>query len=115
MAGESRGWLTAVADPGAAEGAGKPSIVILATGGTIAGAAETERQAGYSSGQIGVDVLMKAVPQKRTGTYKYRPKGIEQDQVTYQPGKTPIPTNQNHRRSRSAGMDWWQRDNSCVW
>ncbi len=41
----------------------KPNIVILATGGTIAGSAETQTQAGYASGQVGVDVLIKAVPQ----------------------------------------------------
>jgi len=38
-------------------------IVILATGGTIAGSAETGTQAGYDSGQVGVDVLINAVPQ----------------------------------------------------
>lgn len=43
--------------------AGKPNIVILATGGTIAGSAATQTQAGYSSGQVGVDVLINAVPQ----------------------------------------------------
>ena len=47
----------------AAEQAKKPHIVILATGGTIAGSAETQTQAGYTSGQVGVDVLLKAVPQ----------------------------------------------------
>jgi L-asparaginase len=41
----------------------KPKIVILATGGTIAGSAETQTQAGYTSGQVGVDVLINAVPQ----------------------------------------------------
>ncbi|MCP4902806.1 MAG: L-asparaginase 2, partial [bacterium] len=41
----------------------KPNIVILATGGTIAGSAETQIQAGYTSGQVGVDVLIGAVPQ----------------------------------------------------
>lgn len=40
-----------------------PNIVILATGGTIAGAAPTEVQSGYQSGQVGVDILIKAVPQ----------------------------------------------------
>ncbi len=48
---------------GAAVKAEKPHIVILATGGTIAGSAETQTQAGYTSGQVGVDVLIKAVPQ----------------------------------------------------
>ncbi len=41
----------------------KPKVVILATGGTIAGSAETQTQAGYTSGQVGVDVLINAVPQ----------------------------------------------------
>jgi L-asparaginase len=41
----------------------KPHVVILATGGTIAGSAATEVQAGYQSGQVGVDVLINAVPQ----------------------------------------------------
>ena len=39
-----------------------PNIVILATGGTIAGAAETGTQAGYTSGQMNIDVMLKAVP-----------------------------------------------------
>jgi L-asparaginase len=39
-----------------------PKVVILATGGTIAGSAETETTAGYQSGQVGVDVLLAAVP-----------------------------------------------------
>src|SRR5262245_38745839 len=42
-----------------------PSIVVLATGGTIAGAAETDVQAGYKSGQVGVDQLLAAVPQAK--------------------------------------------------
>ncbi|TDG14139.1 type II asparaginase [Seongchinamella unica] len=41
----------------------KPNIVILATGGTIAGAAATETQAGYTSAEVGVETLIKAVPQ----------------------------------------------------
>lgn len=41
----------------------KPNIVILATGGTIAGAAASGTQAGYTSGQVGVDTLIAAVPQ----------------------------------------------------
>ncbi len=41
----------------------KPKIVILATGGTIAGSAATQTQAGYTSGQVGVDILIDAVPQ----------------------------------------------------
>jgi L-asparaginase len=42
---------------------GLPRIVVLATGGTIAGAAATDVQAGYKSGQVGVDQLLAAVPQ----------------------------------------------------
>ena len=42
-----------------------PNIVVLATGGTIAGKAGTNVQAGYTSGQVGVDELLKAVPEAR--------------------------------------------------
>jgi len=42
-----------------------PNIVILATGGTIAGAAASDVQAGYTSGQVGVDQLLAAVPQAK--------------------------------------------------
>src|SRR5204863_9560817 len=45
--------------------AGKPKIVILATGGTIAGAAASQTSAGYQSGAVGVDVLIQAVPQMK--------------------------------------------------
>ena len=45
----------------AAEQAKKPHIVILATGGTLAGSKETQTRAGYTSGQVGVDVLLKLV------------------------------------------------------
>jgi L-asparaginase len=41
----------------------RPKVVILATGGTIAGAAATQTQAGYTSGQVGVEALLAAVPQ----------------------------------------------------
>jgi L-asparaginase len=40
-------------------------IVVLATGGTIAGAAATDVQAGYTSGQVGVEQLINAVPQAK--------------------------------------------------
>ncbi|HEX7878313.1 MAG TPA: type II asparaginase [Candidatus Eisenbacteria bacterium] len=43
----------------------KPRIVILATGGTIAGAASSQTSAGYSSGAVGVDALIAAVPQMK--------------------------------------------------
>ena len=42
-----------------------PTIVVLATGGTIAGAAATDVQAGYTSGQVGVEQLIAAVPQAK--------------------------------------------------
>ena len=44
---------------------GLPNVVVLATGGTIAGAAASDVQAGYSSGQVGVDQLLNAVPQAK--------------------------------------------------
>jgi L-asparaginase len=40
----------------------KPNITILATGGTIAGAAATGTQTGYTSGAVGIDAMVKAVP-----------------------------------------------------
>jgi L-asparaginase len=42
-----------------------PNIVVLATGGTIAGAAATDVQAAYTSGQLGVEQLLAAVPQAK--------------------------------------------------
>ena len=42
-----------------------PTVVVLATGGTIAGAAATDVQAGYTSGQVGVEQLLAAVPQTK--------------------------------------------------
>ena len=42
-----------------------PQVVVLATGGTIAGAAASDVQAGYSSGQVGVQQLLAAVPQAK--------------------------------------------------
>jgi L-asparaginase len=42
-----------------------PTIVVLATGGTIAGAAASDVQAGYASGQVGVEQLLAAVPQAK--------------------------------------------------
>ena len=44
----------------------RPRIVIVATGGTIAGAAESTTAAGYKSGAVAVDVLIAAVPQMKT-------------------------------------------------
>jgi L-asparaginase len=42
-----------------------PSVVVLATGGTIAGAAGSDVQAAYTSGQVGVEQLLAAVPQAK--------------------------------------------------
>ena len=43
----------------------KPHIVILATGGTIAGAAAAETGGAYTSGKIGVDDLLSVIPEIR--------------------------------------------------
>src|SRR5512139_296619 len=40
----------------------KPNVVILATGGTIAGAAGSGVQSGYTSGQMTIDAMLNAVP-----------------------------------------------------
>ncbi len=40
----------------------KPNIVILATGGTIAGAAASGTQSGYTSGAVTIDAMLAAVP-----------------------------------------------------
>jgi L-asparaginase len=40
----------------------KPNITILATGGTIAGAAATGTQSGYKSGAVTIDAMIAAVP-----------------------------------------------------
>src|SRR5688500_15697940 len=40
----------------------KPNVVILATGGTIAGSAATGTQVGYKSGAVGIDAMIAAVP-----------------------------------------------------
>jgi len=41
------------------------NVVVLATGGTIAGAAGSNVTAGYSSGQVGVEQLLAAVPEAK--------------------------------------------------
>ena len=51
--------------PSAKSSADLPNVVVLATGGTIAGAAATDVQAGYTSGQVGVQQLLAAVPQAK--------------------------------------------------
>src|SRR6187401_310617 len=42
-----------------------PTVAVLATGGTIAGAAASDVQKGYTSGQLGVEQLIDAVPQAK--------------------------------------------------
>jgi L-asparaginase len=48
-------WQTALAQE-------KKNIVILATGGTIAGAAASGTQSGYTSGAVTIDAMLNAVP-----------------------------------------------------
>jgi L-asparaginase len=43
-------------------GQAKPKILILATGGTIAGSAQSGVQSGYTSGQVTIDAMVNAVP-----------------------------------------------------
>lgn len=45
-----------------AYGQKKPKVMILATGGTIAGAAASGVQSGYTSGQVTIDAMVNAVP-----------------------------------------------------
>jgi L-asparaginase len=60
------GFLILLAAAGCAQIAAgqakKPNIAILATGGTIAGAAATGTQAGYTSGAVTIDSMITAVP-----------------------------------------------------
>ena len=44
---------------------GLPNVVVLATGGTIAGAAANNVTAGYTSGKVGVEQLLDAVPEAK--------------------------------------------------
>jgi L-asparaginase len=63
-AGAGSAWL-------AAQSGDLPNVMVLATGGTIAGAAASDVQSGYTSGQLGVDQLINAVPQaKKIATLK---------------------------------------------
>ncbi|GAB6906563.1 L-asparaginase [Desulfosarcina cetonica] len=43
-----------------------PRVMVLATGGTIAGAAASAAQSGYASGQIDIAAMLDAVPEIRT-------------------------------------------------
>jgi len=57
--------VVALSMPSVGAQARKPRIVIVATGGTIAGAAESTTAAGYKSGAVAVDTLIAAVPQMK--------------------------------------------------
>ena len=57
--------IVLAASASAQAGAPLPNVVVLATGGTIAGAAASDVQAGYTSGQVGVEQLLAAVPQAK--------------------------------------------------
>ncbi|HTP67814.1 MAG TPA: type II asparaginase [Dongiaceae bacterium] len=46
----------------AAQSKNLPTVVVLATGGTIAGAAASGTQAGYTSGAVTIDAMLAAVP-----------------------------------------------------
>lgn len=48
--------------PAIEQGKKLPRIVILATGGTIAGSADSKTSVGYTSGAVTVDALVGAVP-----------------------------------------------------
>ena len=52
--------LASSVEPAAANN--KRNVVVLATGGTIAGAAATGTQAGYKSGAVTIDAMIAAVP-----------------------------------------------------
>lgn len=55
-------FLLALAWSSAFGQAAKRNVVVLATGGTIAGAAPSGTQAAYTSGQIGVQTMLSSVP-----------------------------------------------------
>src|SRR5436190_539611 len=54
--------LVSIVTSAQAFAAAKPNVVILATGGTIAGAAGSGTQAGYTSGAVGIDAMIAATP-----------------------------------------------------
>ena len=54
--------VLASAQLASAAGKNKANVVILATGGTIAGAAATGTQAGYTSGAVNIDTMIASVP-----------------------------------------------------
>src|SRR5262245_30409287 len=57
-------WMAAMAVAISAQAQAKkqPNVTILATGGTIAGAAATGTQSAYTSGAVGIDTMIAAVP-----------------------------------------------------
>jgi L-asparaginase len=58
-------WMAAVAvamSANLAYAQRKPNVTILATGGTIAGAAASGTQSGYTSGAVNIDAMVAAVP-----------------------------------------------------
>jgi L-asparaginase len=54
--------VAALALAGAVQADAKPNVTILATGGTIAGAAATGTQSGYTSGAVTIDAMVAGVP-----------------------------------------------------
>ena len=61
----AQGGAQSAVQAGAQTGRALPTVVVLATGGTIAGAASSNVQAGYTSGQVGVEQLIAAVPEAK--------------------------------------------------
>jgi L-asparaginase len=55
-------FILGIAGQNAVSQGKKANIVILATGGTIAGAAASGTQSGYTSGQVTIDAMINAVP-----------------------------------------------------
>jgi L-asparaginase len=60
----------------------KPNIVILATGGTIAGAASTGTQAGYTSDAVSIDTMLAAVLESVTWPISRGSKSLMSDPKT---------------------------------
>ena len=56
-------FLTAAASSCLAEAPGRKKIVVLATGGTIAGVGEAGKTAGYKPGSLTAEQLLAAVPE----------------------------------------------------
>ena len=57
--------LLVAGPPACGQGQKLPNVVILATGGTIAGSASTGTQSGYTSGQVNIEVMLNAIPDVR--------------------------------------------------